>query len=980
MVDYHAASLPAAPSLVGRERERATLRAALDAALAGRGSLVLIGGEAGIGKTALAEWLLAEATEQGALALVGRCYDLSETPPYGPWAEIFGAIEGDSGTSSVAIPLGDGVPVPDGAALFRRARLALAGVTERRPLALLLDDLQWADPASLDLLRALARHAADSSLFIVATYRADELARGHPLYALLPALVREAAAIRLALPPIGLRSVAALVQSRYPLAEADAERLVAYLDRRAEGNPFFIGELLRALEEGGLLRPPEMAGAAWALGDLALARLPSLVRQVIDGRAARLGEAARDLLAVAAILGQAVPLGHWAALAGVTAEDLLPVIEAASAARLADADDDGSGIRFVHALVREALYAGIPPARRRAWHHRAGELLAALPDPDPDAVAYHFQRAGDARAVTWLGQAGERARALYAPQTAIEHLTRALDLARRLGQAPSPSLHRERGLAYETTGDSDRAQADQEAALALALASGDRRAEWRARLDLGRLWAGRDYARTEAHYREALHLARALDDPAILAHSLNCVGNWHVNADEPLLGERHHREALAIFRQRGDRPGIAATIDQLGMASFLGGDLHRAAARARAAAAHFRQLDDRQALASTLGWLCECGGWSGGEACAAAFAPAAGQPYAEEAVRLARAIGWPAGEAFGLLMLAASHCQLGDYGEALALGHRGLALAEEIGHGEWQTEAHFRLGAIHHDLLDHATARRHLERALALARDLNSRCLVRLVAGTLASHLVECGDHARARDLLDPGLLGPDDPPYTAGQSRCQLARAELALAEGDPALALRIAERLVPGDASRVVPVVPHVWRVRARALGALGHTAEAVATLDAARRTATERGTRPLLWRLHADAATLHRARGRDAEAETATAVARALVEEIAPSVPAGELRERFLRGAAALLPPRTTTPPDPAALPARGYPAGLTAREVEVLRLVAGGLTNPQIGAQLSLSRKTVARHLESIYAKLDVPTRAAAARIAAEHQLT
>ena len=141
MVDYHAASPPAARSLVGRERERATLRAALDTALAGRGSLVLIGGEAGIGKTALAEWLLAEATEQGALVLVGRCYDLGETPPYGPWAEIFRALEGDSGTASLAMPLGDGVPVPDGAALFRRARLALAGVTEHRPLALLLDDL-----------------------------------------------------------------------------------------------------------------------------------------------------------------------------------------------------------------------------------------------------------------------------------------------------------------------------------------------------------------------------------------------------------------------------------------------------------------------------------------------------------------------------------------------------------------------------------------------------------------------------------------------------------------------------------------------------------------------------------------------------------------------------------------------------------------------------------------------------------------------
>src|SRR3954451_5164625 len=152
---------------------------------------------------------------------------------------------------------------------------------------------------------------------------------------------------------------------------------------------------------------------------------------------------------------------------------------------------DGASVRFVHALVREAVYAGILPARRRAWHLRAGEILAALPGTDPDAVAYHFQQAGDARAVDWLGHAGERARALYAPQTAIDHLTRALDLARQLGHAPSLALRRERGLAYGTTGEFARAQADQETVLALARAAGDHPAEWRGLLDLGQLWAGR---------------------------------------------------------------------------------------------------------------------------------------------------------------------------------------------------------------------------------------------------------------------------------------------------------------------------------------------------------------------------------------------------------------------------------------------------------------------------------------------------------
>ena len=218
--------------------------------------------------------------------------------------------------------------------LVAAAREALVGATSSRPLVLLLDDLHWVDPASIDLLRALARQVAAFPMLLLVTYRADEVTRGHPLYTLLPVLVREARIARLTLRPLDLQGVAALVAARYPLLGADAGRLVTYLDRRAEGNPFFIGELLYALEESGLLRPPGVGERVWALGDLAQAHLSSLVRQVIDGRAARLGEAARGLLAVAAAIGQDVPLRLWAAVAVAEEDALPPVVEAALEARL----------------------------------------------------------------------------------------------------------------------------------------------------------------------------------------------------------------------------------------------------------------------------------------------------------------------------------------------------------------------------------------------------------------------------------------------------------------------------------------------------------------------------------------------------------------------------------------------------------------------------------------------------------------------
>ncbi len=966
----HIAPPPISPPLVGRDRELAALREALDAALAGRGSLVLIGGEAGIGKTALAEALLAEAEARGGLALVGRCYDLSETSPYDPWVEALARTPHSNGLPAPP-DLGVGAGALDRAGHFEAVREYLAA---HSPLVLLLEDLHWADPASLDLLRTLARQIGALALLLLVTYRADEVRPRRPLYPLLPLLVREARAARLTLRPLDLTGVAALVAARYPLAEDDAVRLVAYLDRRAEGNPFFVGELLHTLEESGLLKPLGPDAASWALGDLAGARLPSLVRQVIDGRAARLGEGVRGLLAVAAAIGQEFDPGPWAAVGGVGEEALLLVAEAAMEARLLEAAGDGGRLRFAHALVREALYEAVPTARRPALHRRIAEALAAAPQPDPDVVAYHFQQSGDARAYDWLLRAAARARTRCAPGSAVDHAARALALAQRHGLAPSPAPYRERGLAYETLGEYALAQADQEAALALAQAAGQRRAAWQALLDLGQLWAGRDYARTGDYYRRALDLARAMGEPTILAHTLNAVGNWHVNVDQPFVGQGYQREALALFRERGDRRGIAATADQLGMALFLGGDLRGAAAQGRAAAALFRQLEDRQALATTLAWLCECGGWYGGEASVPGLPLAEARRCGEEAVGLARAIRWRAGEAFGLLMLAVSCGQRGEYGAALALLERGRALAEDVAHGEWLTEAHFRLGALHRDLFAAAPARAYLERALALAHDLNSPCLVRLVSGTLALACIEQGDRARARAVLDAAALGPEEPPHTAGQRHCRLARGELALAEGDPALALRIAAGLAASDAHAAAGrVAPHVWRLRARALAALERRDEALVDLLAARDAAGEHGARALLWRLHADIADIARAAGRHVEAATAAAAARALIHDLAGTVPEGDLREGFLCGALALVPPGTTDP-------AGAYPAGLTAREVEVLRLVARGLTDAAVAKQLFLSPRTISTYLRSIYGKLAVSSRTAAARLAAEYGLS
>ncbi len=467
--------------LVGREREEQRLGALLAASVAGQGCLVLVGGEAGIGKTALVRAVAAEAAAYGAAVLIGGCYDLSVTPPYGPWREALACLP--SGDELPPLPAAltdvDG-PAPGGeTALFRQVHDFLAAVTATRPAVAVLEDLHWADLASLDMLRYLARHVASLPLLLVATYRADEVTRRHPLAQLLPTLVREAPTERIDLHRLDEAALHALVASRYPLpAEAEA-RLVAHLQYVAEGNPFYAQELLRSLEEERVLCPGD---PRWTLGNLARVRVPALLQQVVEGRLARLGEAARGHLAVAAVVGQRVPLAVWQAAGGLGEDDVLLTVERAVEARLLEAGEDGSEVAFAHALVREVLYAGILPPRRRVWHRRVAEVTAGLPTPDPDAVAYHFAQAGDARAADWLVRAGDRAFRAYAWLTARDRFLAALALLEG-----DPARAGERGwLLYR----------------------------------LGRLLRLSDPGQGIGYLEEAERVAHAVDDPLLAAYAL----------------------------------------------------------------------------------------------------------------------------------------------------------------------------------------------------------------------------------------------------------------------------------------------------------------------------------------------------------------------------------------------------------------------------------------------------------------------------
>ncbi len=415
--------------LVGREREQSPLHQSLHDVLAGHGSLVLVSGEAGIGKTTLVEWLAGEAEDQGCLVLRGGCYDLSTTPPYGPWTEALRAYQHNDQLPPLPSFVNDAeafASIRSQDALFALMADFFAEVARARPLLVLLDDLHWADQGSLEFLRVWARSIGSQRILVVGTYRGEYVAEHHLLEQMLPLLVREAQPARIALAPLDDQAIRAFITARYALEDSDTERLLDWLMQRSEGNPFFLSELVRTLEEQQALVQRENDG--WQISDLGPIRVPTLIRHVIEGRLNRLSGRTRELLQIGAVVGQSVPVDLWQRVTAADDPTLVRALEEGRAAHLLEESASGAAWQFRHALIRETLYEDLFSLQRRGWHRRIAEVLAAMPSPDPDHVAHHFQQAADPRAVEWLIHAGDRAQRSFVWPTAVERFETALKL------------------------------------------------------------------------------------------------------------------------------------------------------------------------------------------------------------------------------------------------------------------------------------------------------------------------------------------------------------------------------------------------------------------------------------------------------------------------------------------------------------------------------------------------------------------------
>ena len=990
------------PRIIGRSVELADLRVLAERAKEGRGQIALIAGEAGIGKSCLVAEGKSYASAQGFLLFQGACFPADRACPYAPLLDLLRPLLANAPIPAALEPLasvwfplfpdllaGKAKQVPPPPALepeqekrrlFETFAHFLTTRAAHQPITLIVEDLHWSDESSLECLHYLARRCAASPVLLLLTYRSDEIQTS--LSHFLAHMDRERLAQEIALARLTREDVEAMLQAIFGLPRSARLDFSDALWRLSEGNPFFVEELLTSFVTSGAI---VYAHGRWEHKPQVEAHIPRSVQAAVEQRIEQLTLPARQVSTLAAVAGRRFDFSLLQHLTGSDEQHLLQVMKELVAAQLV-VEQSEEQFAFRHALTRQAIYTSLLARERKGLHRSIADTLerlypsTALLDAHLADLAYHYYEAGAwAKALDYGQRAAIQALRWYTPHAVVEQATRALDAAQRDSITPPAALYRLRGQAYETLGDFERAQMEYETTLQLARVAEDRQGEWQALMDLGFLWAARDYAQTGTLYQQALALARSMEHPILLAHSLNRLGNWYVNVEQPAEALGYHQEALTLFEQAHDAPGIATTYDLLGMTATLGGDLLQATGYYRQAIARFHELDDRQGLASSLPTLMVLGEGGGYEVETMVPAPitfAESLHFGERALKSAREIGQRPAEAYALLALAQYLGPHGEYTHAFEVAREGLALAEQIEHHEWLTFGFWQVGVLYFDLLALPEARQHLEQALALAREIGSWNWIRIVSGFLARLLLRQGDLARAEALLN-AALAQDAPSQTIGQRIVWDARAALALAGKNPALALDIIDRLIATAANLSGDqVIAHLWKARGEALAALGRGAEAEATILAAQTSAQAHGLQPLLWRIALALGNLYHTQARREASEQAFAKARTLIEELAASLPDEPLRVTFLSSALRLLPrPRPLTPRR-AVKQAFG---GLTTREREVAALIAQGFTNRAIAEQLVLSERTVEGYVTSILTRLSGTTRTQIATWAVEKGL-
>lgn len=844
---------------------------------------------------------------------------------------------------------------------------------------LVLDDLQWADAASLDLLCHVARQQPDIHLCVLGAYRDDERTQNPPLERTLVELTRLRLLATVTLGPLAASEVASLAGQALD-APVDLG-LGDLLHAQCEGNPFFAEELLLGWQETGALRRD---GGRWMLEPARAAHvgLPPSLAMAIEERLARLDPEVVDLLQTAAIVGRAFVASLLADVAGLEVElveeRLLPAVRA----RLLHTT--GAGVyTFSHDKIRECLYAVVTSARRQRLHGFIGRTLEAQPDQDSTQhlaeLAFHFVHSGDrARGAAYAARAAARALCSYAAADALTHYKTALELSddnasgrgtlllglgeaalqaanereaatafvaaqrwfEQVGEplAAAQAAHR-LGQAWVRLEEHGAAQSAFEAALALLARSEEHRAAQaagelapapmvgekatssdmlvRVLVDLGSMLVVslHQYTAGIAYSRQALDLAQRLGDDRLRAAASRSLGNLLVRSHEATEGIPLLEQALALATAADDPVEAAECCACLAPAYFWQGAIRQSGDMARQRLAWAQRCHDTYQLRHVYTWLAVVAGLQG---------------------NLAESERW------------LDHAQV---------------IVERLASPEPRAYVQFCRGALAYMRGEYARAEARLQEALTLFRQIGPGvvvwyqgflCLVQAAQGKVAeadAGMDEIDALLAALPLAEPLTHLTQTALILGDQARLGRYYSYLIVLEG------RFADFLVDR-------LLGEIETRQGDWLTAEAHLAAAEAV---ARREA-------LTWELartleaQANLVLAQGQRAGTARAREVLEQALELVQRVGNPSEVNRLEERLRTLARGQL-TRSRLP----------LPAGLSEREVEVLRHVAAGKSNREIARALYLSESTVAHHLTSIFTKTGVDNRTAATAFALRHNL-
>ncbi len=486
------------PVVVGRAAESARFVDTLVAAKAAKGQTVVLGGEAGVGKTAFVRRAQEHATADGFRMLVGLTHQSDAGLPYAPF--ISAVRSGFRGLDRDELGRVLQRSAPDLAQLFpelgrlgraeastgiERHRLAVAfqhlfrAFAREAPVLLVLEDMHWADEASLELLRHVARELRDARVAILATYRSDEMHRRHPLLRALAELQRERVTTEISLKRLTQDETKEVIRATFAQSDPNVNISDEFRDAihaRSEGNPFFTEELLKAVVgSGGVYFD---AASGWQRKPIDELEIPGSIREAVRARLERLSDEARQTVVAASVIGQRFAFEVLRVVRGI---DDVPVEahlrELIEEQLMNEVEGGRDEFAFRHALTREVVYDDLLVRERKRLHRAVGDALSSSPTTEPSLLAHHLLAAGERqRALPILVEAADRAMRNGAPREAAAHYERAIEIG--LPDAELASVVERQAEAYLPFDAALSLKAAQEAA-ALYRHTGDRRGQSR---------------------------------------------------------------------------------------------------------------------------------------------------------------------------------------------------------------------------------------------------------------------------------------------------------------------------------------------------------------------------------------------------------------------------------------------------------------------------------------------------------------------